>query len=170
MRVGDAIPTLKDFLGKPHTQLQPNVAIKDVVAPGYLNVRLFGTHLVDVAGVDPTGQNLLMFAGSPAMADDLWRLQNAVATYPVGLRSVKRAVGASGRSMSFEDIELPLAPFPGGPPCLVCCLGFLELLDYKDKMFTLLAYSSAAWIDIGFGIPSNVTLPLDTSVPRAAKA
>lgn len=170
LRVGDALPTLKDYLGKPHPLLQPNVAIKDVVAPGHLNVRLFGTHLVDVAGVDPTGQNLMMFAGSAAMADDLWRFQNAVATFPVGLTSMKRAIGASGRSMAFEDIELPLTPFPGGPPCLVCCLGFVELLDYKDKMFTLLSYTSAAWIDIGFGVPTEETLPLDLTQAHVAKA
>jgi hypothetical protein len=159
LRVGNALPTLQDYLGKPHPLLQPNVAIKDVVAPGQLKVRLFGTHLVEVAGIDPTGQNLMMFAGSPAMADELWRYQSTVVTHPVGLASVKLAATASGRQISFEDIELPLAPFPGGPPCLACCLGFVELLDYRDKMFKFLKHTSIRWIDIGYGVPAEDAPP-----------
>jgi hypothetical protein len=168
LRVGDALPTLQDYLGKPHPLLQPNVAIKDAVAPGHLNVRLFGTHLVEVAGVDATGQNLMVFAGSPAMADELWRYQSTVATHPVGLASVKLAATASGRTISFEDVELPLTPFPGGPPCLACCLGFVDLLDYKDKMFKLLKHTAIRWIDIGWGVPAD-DAPLET-VAAAAKS
>ncbi|MGE3334936.1 MAG: PAS domain-containing protein [Rhodospirillaceae bacterium] len=155
LRVGNALPTLQDYLSKPHPLLQPNTAIKDVVAPGYLRVRLFGTHLVDVFGVDVTGQNLMVFAGSEAMADELWFHQHAVATHPVGLGSVKLAATASGRSISFEDVELPLAPFPGGSPCMVCCLGFVEVIDYKDTMFKLLKHASTRWFDIGWGVPAH---------------
>ncbi|MGE4062952.1 MAG: PAS domain-containing protein [Rhodospirillaceae bacterium] len=170
LRVGGAIPTLKDYLGKPHPILQPNVAIKDVIGPGHLNVRLFGTHLVEVAGVDPTGQNLMVFAGGPAMADELFRYQNAVATHPAGLASVKRAATAGGRTISFEDVELPLTPFPGGPPCLVCCLGFVEVLDYKDKMFKLLAHTSIHWIDVGWGVPAPAEAPAARSDAPAARS
>jgi hypothetical protein len=159
LRVGDALPTLQDYLGKPHPLLQPNVAIKDAVAPGHLNVRLFGTHLVEIAGIDATGQNLMVFAGSAAMADELWHYQNTVATHPVGLASVKSAMTASGRTISFEDVELPLTPFPGGPPCLACCIGFVELVDYKDKMFKLLKHTATRWIDIGWGVPAEHAWP-----------
>lgn len=172
LRVGNALPTLRDYLSKPHPLLQPNTAIKDVVAPGYLRVRLFGTHLVDVFGVDVTGQNLMVFAGSEAMADELWFHQHAVATHPVGLSSVKLAATASGRSISFEDVELPLAPFPGGSPCMVCCLGFVETVDYKDTMFKLLKHTSARWFDVGWGVPSHVapTQHGPAHQPRVAKA
>ncbi|MCC6912135.1 MAG: PAS domain-containing protein [Rhodospirillaceae bacterium] len=155
LRVGNALPTLKDYLGKPHPVLQPNVAIKDVVEPGYLRVRLFGTHLVDVFGADVTGRNLMVFAGNEVMAAELWFHQHMVATYPVGLRSVKLAATASGRPISFEDVGLPLTPFPGGPPCMVCCLGFVEVIDYKDSMFRLLKHTSTRWIDIGAGVPAR---------------
>lgn len=172
LRVGDALPTLKDYLGKPHPLLQPNTAIKDVVEPGYLRVRLFGTHLVDVFGVDVTGQNLMVFAGSEAMAAELWLYQHAVATHPAGLGSVKLAATASGRSISFEDVELPLTPFPGGPPCMVCCLGFVEVIDYKDAMFKLLKHTSIRWFDIGWGVPAYGAQALrdQERSPRAAKA
>lgn len=153
LRRGDALPTLKDFLGTPHTELQPNVAIKDVMEPGFLRVRLFGTHLVDVAGMDLTGQNLIDFAGNDTMAKELWWYQCKVATHPVGLVSVKQAATASGRTISFEDVELPLTPFAGGPPCMACCFGFLEVIDYKDSMFKLLSHTTARWIDIGWGKP-----------------
>ncbi len=172
LRVGDALPTLRDYLGKPHPRLQPNTAIKDVVAPGYLRVRLFGTHLVDVFGIDATGQNLMVFAGSEAMAEELWFHQHAVATHPAGLSSVKLAATASGRTISFEDVELPLTPFPGGPPCMVCCLGFVEVVDYKDTMFKLLKHASTRWFDIGWGVPAqNARVMRErASLPRAAKA
>ena len=168
LRVSGALPTLQDHLGKPHPILQPNVAIKDVLAPGHLRVRLFGTHLVEIAGVDPTGQDLMTFAADDRMADALWRYQHRVATHPVGMASMKRAATASGRTIVFEDIELPLTPFPGGPPCLVCCLGFVELVDYKDKMFKLLKYTATRWIDVGWGVPAadpwaDDRLPLRTA-------
>jgi hypothetical protein len=172
LRVGDALPTLQDYLSRPHPVLQPNVAIKDVVSPGHLNVRLFGTHLVEVFGVDATGQNLMVFAGNAAMAHELWMYQHAVATHPAGLASVKSAITASGRAISFEDVELPLTPFPGGPPCLACCLGFVEVLDYKDKMFKLLAHTSARWIDIGWGEPAvdHPSRTADVGAPAAHSA
>jgi hypothetical protein len=155
LRVGEALPTLKDFLGKPLPILQPNVAIKDVIPPKTLRVRLFGTRLVDVVGVDLTGHNLIDFAGNPAMADALWWYHHTVAVHPVGLASVKLAATASGRSISFEDVELPLTPFPGGPLCVACCLGFVEVLDFKDPMFRFNDHASAHWIDIGWGVPAR---------------
>lgn len=172
LRVGNAVPTLRDYLSHPHPFLQPNTAIKDVVEPGYLRVRLFGTHLVDVFGVDITGQNLMVFAGSEAMAEDLWFHQHAVATHPVGLGSVKLAVTASGRSISFEDVELPLTPFPGGKPSMVCCLGFVEVIDYKDTMFKLIKHASTRWFDIGWGVPGHAPPAAhdDGRILRAAKA
>lgn len=153
LRVGDALPTLKDYLGIPHPSLQPNVAIKDVVLPRLLRVRLFGTRLSDLVGVDLTGMNILDFAGSGAMADALWWYHHEVAAHPVGLATVKLAATASGRAISFEDVELPLTPFPGGPPCVACCLGFVETLDFKDPMFRFNDHLSARWIDIGWGVP-----------------
>lgn len=155
LRVGDALPTLQDYLSRPHPVLQPNVAIKDVLEPGLLRVRLFGTHLVEVAGIDLTGQNLVDFAANDVMARELWWYQHKVAVHPAGLASVKLAATASGRSISFEDVELPLTPFAGGPPCLVCCLGFVEVIDYKDTMFKLLAHATTRWLDIGWGIPAK---------------
>jgi hypothetical protein len=154
LRVDGAIPRLQDFLSKPHPQLQPNVAIKDLVPPKLLRVRLFGTRLVDVVGVDLTGMNILDFAGNPAMAEALWWYHHTVAVHPVGLATVKLAATASGRSISFEDVELPLSPFPGGPPCVACCLGFVEVLDFKDPMFRFDDHLSARWIDIGCGVPA----------------
>jgi hypothetical protein len=161
LRVGGALPTLKDYLGKPHAALQPNVAIKDVLEPGNLRVRLFGTHLVEIAGVDPTGGNLMTFAADDEMAEALWWYQHRVATHPVGMTSMKLASTAQGRTIVFEDVELPLTPFPGGPPCLVCCLGFVELVDYKDKMFKLLKHTAIRWLDIGWGIPVDRSEPGD---------
>lgn len=153
LRVGDALPTLQDYLSKPNPLLQPNVAIKDMVLPKLLRVRLFGTRLVDVVGVDLTGMNILDFAGNEAMAEALWWYHHKAATHPVGLATVKLAATASGRTISFEDIELPLTPFPGGPLCVSCCLGFVETLDFKDPMFRFNDHLSARWVDIGWGVP-----------------
>lgn len=155
LRVDGAIPTLRDFLSKPNPRLQPNVAIKDVIPPRLLRVRLFGTHLVEVAGVDVTGRDLMVFAANETMADELWRYQHTAATRKIGIATVKLAAAASGRTIWFEDIELPLTPFPGGPPCLVCCLGFVEVVDYKDTMFKLLSHANVRWIDIGWGVPQD---------------
>ncbi|MGE4062951.1 MAG: PAS domain-containing protein [Rhodospirillaceae bacterium] len=159
LRTGNALPRLQDFLSQPHPQLQPNVALKDLVPPNLLRVRLFGTRLVDVVGVDLTGQNILDFAGNAEMAEALWWYHHTVATRPVGLASVKLAATASGRAISFEDIELPLEPFPGGPLCVACCLGFVETLDFKDPMLRFDDHLSVRWIDIGWGVPATDTPP-----------
>jgi hypothetical protein len=159
LRVDGAVPRLQDFLSKPHPTLQPNVAIKDVIPPKHLRVRLFGTRLVDVVGVDLTGMNIIDFAGNAAMADALWWYHHQVATHPVGLASVKLAGTASGRTISFEDVELPLSPFPGGPLCVACCLGFVETLDFKDPMLRFNDHLSARWIDIGWGVPDREKPP-----------
>jgi hypothetical protein len=54
---------------------------------------------------------------------------------------------------------------------MVCCLGFVETVDYKDTMFKLLKHTSIRWIDIGFGMPASDTPGghESASQPRAAE-
>lgn len=152
-RVGGALPTLKDFLGRPHPRLQPHTVIKDVISPGTLRVRLHGTQLVETSGVDLTGKNLLDYAGTASFADKYWSYHNSVVEHPVAVSGTKNTVAVSGRAVVFEDLSLPVVPFPGGPPCVIGCISLIEGLDYKDTVFKLLEYTSTAWIDIGWGIP-----------------
>jgi hypothetical protein len=158
LRVGGALPRLQDFLSAPHPVLQPNVAIKDIIPPRVLRIRLFGTGLADVAGVDVTGRNVIDIAATETMAEQLWTLQDAAARHPVGLASTKLCATVSGRNIAVEDVELPLTPFPGGPPCLVCYVAQIETADYQHRTFKLLSYTTARWIDIGWGVPSSPPL------------
>jgi hypothetical protein len=153
-RVDNALPTLKDYLGKPHPSLQPHTVIKDVIEPRYLKVRLHGTRLVELSGIDLTGQNLLQYAGTPSFAERYWMFHRKAVDRPVGVSGTKHTVAASGRPVVMEDISLPVVPFPGGPPCIVGCVSPVEGLDYKDTVFKLLEYTSTSWIDIGWGVPA----------------
>lgn len=155
LRVDGNLPSLRDFLSRPNPRIQPHAVIKDVIAPRRLHVRLHGTQLVDMSGADLTGQNLLDFAGTPAFADAYWAYHCAVVSHPVAVTGVKHTVAASGRPVIFEDLSLPVTPFPDGPPCIVGCVGLVEGLDYKDTVFKLQEYTSTAWIDIGWGVPAD---------------
>lgn len=170
LRDGAALPTLKDFLALPQPQLQPHVVIKDVTDAG-IRVRLHGTRLVELAGVDLTGQDLLAYSDTPEMADDLRFFQHTIVGHPVGLTVQKHTVTASGRNVTFEELSLPMAPFPGGPPCVIGCVVLMEAVSTDDVVSHLLTYSSAHWIDIGSGVPAMP--PLKTrraDLPRAAGA
>lgn len=154
LRAGAAFPHLKDFLSKPQPRLQPHVVIKDILPERSIQVRLHGTRLVELAGEDLTGQDLLDYSDTPEMAEDLWFFQRGIVDHNVGLSVLKQTVTASGRHVRFEELSLPLAPFPGGPPCVVGCVVLLEDVGANDTVSHMLTYSDAGWIDVGWGTPA----------------
>jgi hypothetical protein len=154
LRIGAALPFLRDFLSRPQPRLQPHVVIRDILPERRIHVRLHGTRLVELAGDDLTGQDLLDYSDTPEMAEDLWHFQRGVVDHPVGLKVLKRTLTAAGRRVTFEELSLPLGPFPGGPPCVIGCVVLLEEVSSNDTVSHLLTYSDAAWIDIGWGTPA----------------
>jgi hypothetical protein len=171
LRAGAALPLLKDFLSRPQPLLQPYVVIKDILPERGVRVRLHGTRLAELAGEDLTGQDLLAYADTPEMAEDLWFFQRGVVDHRVGLSVLKQTVTASGRDIRFEELSLPLAPFAGGPPCVVGCVVLMEEVGSTDTVSHMLTYSDAVWIDVGWGTPAYHPLrtkPVD--LPRAAGA
>jgi hypothetical protein len=171
LRAGEALPHLRDFLSKPMPRLQPHVVIKDILAERGIHVRLHGTRLVELAGEDLTGQDLLDYSDTPEMAEDLWFFQRGIVDHRVGLSVIKQTVTASGRLIRFEELSLPLAPFPGGPPCVVGCVVLLEEVGTNDTVSHLLTYSDADWIDVGWGTPAFQPLRIGRAdLQRAAGA
>ncbi len=171
LRTGADLPYLKDFLSKPQPLLQPHVVIKDILPERGVIVRLHGTRLVELAGEDLTGQDLLDYSDTPEMADDLWFFQRGIVDHRVGLSVLKQTVTASGRNVRFEEASLPTAPFPGGPPCVIACVVLMEEVGTNDTVSHMLTYSDPAWIDVGWGIPAFHPLrtkPID--LQRAAGA
>lgn len=154
LRVGDALPTLKDFLGRPQPHLQPHIVIKDILPTKNIRVRLHGTRLVELAGEDLTGQDLLDYADTPEMAEDLWCFQRSIVDHRVGLTVLKNTVTSSERDLTFEEVSLPVEGFPGGPPCVIGSVVLMEAINTNDTVSHLLAYSSANWIDLGWGVPA----------------
>ena len=155
LRKGNGLPLLKDFLAHPHPQLQPQIVIKDILPTKSIRVRLHGTRLVDLAGEDLTGRDLLEYADTPKMADELWGFQKTVADHPVGLSVLKNTVTSSDRRVTFEEVSLPAEPFPGGPPCVIGSVVLMEDIKETDVVSHLLAYSAPLWIDLGWGTPDQ---------------
>lgn len=169
LRSGGELPSLRDFLGLPQPRLQPHVVIKDILAARNIRVRLHGTRLVELAGEDLTGQDLLAYSDTADMAEDLWRFQRTIVDHPVGLTVLKHTETAFGRNVTFEEVSLPVQPFAGGAPCVIGCVVLMEAVSTNDTVSHLLTYSQARWIDIGWGAPT--THPLKTTqvdLPRAA--
>ncbi len=154
LRVGDALPTLKDFLSRPQPRLQPHIVIKDILPTKNIRVRLHGTRLVELAGEDLTGQDLLDYSDTPDMAEDLWCFQRSIVEHRVGLSVLKNTVTSSERDITFEEVSLPVEGFPGGPPCVIGSVVLMEAINSNDTVSHLLAYSGAQWIDIGWGVPA----------------
>jgi hypothetical protein len=154
LRAGAALPLLRDFLSKPQPRLQPHVVIKDILPERGVLIRLHGTRLVELAGEDLTGQDLLDYSDTPEMADDLWFFQRGIVDHPVGLSVLKQTVTASGRNVRFEEFSLPMSPFRGGPPCVVGCVVLMEEVGSNDTVSHMLTYSDAVWIDLGWGTPA----------------
>ena len=154
-RVGAALPLLKDFLSRPEPRVQSNVVIKDIAPNRKVHVRLHGTRLVELAGADLTGQDLIEYSDTPQMADDLWTFQRAVVDHPTGFAALKHTVTSSGRKLAFEELSLPAVPFPGGLPCVIGCFALLEEAADNDTVSHVLTYSDAVWLDIGWGVPGR---------------
>lgn len=154
LRQGAALPLLKDFLSDPQPLLQPHVVIQDILPQKRIHVRLHGTRLVELAGDDLTGQDLLDYSDTPEMAEDLWFFLRGIVDHPVGLRFLKHTVTAAGRNVTFEELALPMAPFPEGPPCVIGSVVLQEEVSTNDTVSHLLTYSGATWIDIGCGTPA----------------
>jgi hypothetical protein len=154
LRRGEALPTLKDFLSRPQPHLQPHIVIKDILPTKNIRVRLHGTRLVELAGEDLTGQDLLDYADTPDMAEDLWRFQCSIVEHRVGLTVLKNTVTSSCRDLVFEEVSLPVESFPGGPPCVIGSVVLMEAISTNDTVSHLLAYSDARWIDLGWGVPA----------------
>lgn len=169
LRGGDDLPSLRDFLGRPQPRLQPYVVIKDILPSRNIRIRLHGTRLVELAGEDLTGQDLLAYSDTDEMADDLWFFQRTIVDHTAGLTVLKHTETAFGRSAIFEEVSLPVRPFPDGPPCVIGCVVLMEAVGVNDTVSHLLTYSNASWIDLGWGVPA--AHPLRTAradLPRAA--
>ena len=152
-RGGGLVPSLKDFLSRPHPQLQPHLIMLDVIEPDQLRVRLFATELVENAKIDLTGLNLLSFTSTPETSKELWNVVHEAAAHPCGTCNVLESITNSGRTVTTEVVSLPLTPFPGGPPCVVTAVGPREELDFKDSNYRVVCYIERGWLDIGAGVP-----------------
>jgi hypothetical protein len=128
--------------------------IIDVASADMLRVRLFATRLVDLAGIDLTGGNLFLFAKNAQMAAQLWHAAQAVTGHPCGLWSNKLAITSSGRQITVEMMSLPLLPFDGGAPVIACAVEVIEKVDFRERVFGLVRYVNASWVDVGQGVPA----------------
>jgi hypothetical protein len=154
------VPTLGDFLDRPDHRFAPWLAILDVHSEEVMNVRLFGTRLVDSFG-EITGLNFLDFLQKD-LRPIVGRAHKLICTIPCGWVTHARAVTTGGREVVPETITLPLLRH-GTTGCVVKLTHIVHQLDYREGLVTVDKVHSEHWIDLGAGVPSAAQWP-----PRVA--
>jgi hypothetical protein len=153
-RANNLVPSLSDFLDRPPFAHQRDTAIVDVVAPGQMRFRLFGTGLNDLSGDELTGSDVLSHFHPSARAE-AERITWAAVTMPCGyLLSRKMRRGAF--SITASGIGLPLLHQQSGRFCIV---GFTSHISTQTKVVDSVAegfvneVKLTQWLDIGARTP-----------------
>ncbi|MDX2222137.1 MAG: PAS domain-containing protein [Rhodospirillaceae bacterium] len=161
-RGGAAMPTLSDYLDRPHPTLQPWTIIIDL-ADGSWPVRLCGTGMADMMGSDFTGGDYLT-AVRPSERGEIVARDRTCATHPCGLRLNMVARTAEGRLIDNAVLVLPVSR--AGGHSLVRVSAARRTAGWSDPPLAVLGYTAAAWVDVDHGVP--VVAPWFN--PRAARA
>jgi len=146
------MPTLSDYLDRPHPAIQPWTIIIDL-KPDALPMRLFGMGLADMVGRDVTGLDYLQGVRVTRRRHVLAR-DHMCATHPCGLRIELLANTQTGRTFVNTVLALPVKRANKGYSLVRVSdvQNFLDR-DRRASAMAILHYNSAAWVDIGSGIP-----------------
>jgi hypothetical protein len=148
------VPSLSDYLDSQPFAHQRDTAIVDVIAPGQMRFRLFGTGLNDLSGDELTGRDVLSHFHPSARAE-AERISWAAVTTPCGYllsRKMRRGVFA----VTATGIGLPLRHQQSGRLCIVGFTSHIstrtEVVDSDEEAFVN-EVKLIQWIDIGERTP-----------------
>lgn len=146
------LPNLSDYLDRPMPDLQPGVAIVDILPGGQFNVRLVGTERVNLYGKDMTHQNpMAMF--SEEAKKTVGMLAHHTVTQPCGNRGIQTIRTSSGNDRLGATMTLPLQVDDPDAKCFVHFQHLLEDLGFDEQAEQILRINEFEWIDLGAGIP-----------------
>lgn len=140
------MPSLADFLDRPHPVLQPMVAITDVFSDTEIRYRLVGTALVYGFGRERTGHNILEVT-APALRPELAAWFKRIVEHPCGARSMVTAATSRGREASFETVCFPLSR-DDHPPVVIGYNETITPLEEDEHVVQFLAMHDSEWIEL----------------------
>jgi len=146
------IPPVRDFLANVRAHLQPNTVLLDVVSASQLDVRLFGTRLLDLTGQELTKTNAL--DNYPEnLRTDVGRACLTMVTFPCGQLS-KRAIRTSGGMLlQGYSIALPVLVDRDIAGCVAAYTELTDAIATDETMVMVQRISDRKWLDIGAGVP-----------------
>jgi hypothetical protein len=153
LRKVSLVPRLSDFLDAPVPNLQPFVAISDVLAPDQIKVRLFATGLVEVMG-ERTGSAIEEVYAKGAR-EAVCALAWEAVTRPVGYVCVRCIKTPSGLDLGISTISLPMLN-ASAAPVVVSYIHITKkrvLLMEEAQADVVHHVELTHWIDIGAGTP-----------------
>ncbi|MBL8642286.1 MAG: PAS domain-containing protein [Rhodospirillaceae bacterium] len=148
------IPALSDYLDRPKPDIQPFSMIVDL-GPHGMPVRLFGTGLTELLGLDATGFDYTQ-AVRPSRRAQVLERDAMCATHPCGLRVTLEAVSGNGRAYTTTVLMLPLLRGPG----VYSLVRVSDISNYQTgpaaaEPIHISHYADAQWVDIGAGVPAT---------------
>ena len=152
------LPKLSDYLDHAPAHLQPFVAMADVYSPTNLQLRLFGTGLVDLSGRDPTGSGLdVLYAKElqSRMGNVAWEAVSRPAGYLCS-RSVRTSLG---HVMTCPSIFLPLENHKGAPRIAMTYAHVSSTyreMAHREPADLVQGLVITHWIDLGAGVPDKL--------------
>ncbi len=147
------MPHLRDYLDRPQPDLQPGVAIVDVLPAGQFSVRLVGTERVSLYGKDMTHQNPMAMFSDEAKAT-VGNLARHTVAQPCGNRGKQTIRTNTGNERLGVTMALPLKVDHPDAKCFVHFQHLLEELDFDETAVQILRIDEYEWIDLGAGIPA----------------
>jgi hypothetical protein len=153
-RRDNLVPSLSDYLDRQPFAHQRDTAIVDVVAPGQMQFRLFGTGLNDLSGDELTGHDVLSHF-HPSAAAEAERIAWTAVTTPCGYL-LSRKMHRGALAITASGIGLPLRQRQSERLCIVGFTSHIstrtEVVDSKEEAFVS-EVKLIRWIDIGKHIP-----------------
>ncbi|MBO6505250.1 MAG: PAS domain-containing protein [Kordiimonadaceae bacterium] len=157
-RIGNELPHRRDIGLRDFAAHADNLIIIERRAPGFFGHRLVGSSVVErFGGVDPT-TNVLEFH-APDVKDDVQSWMDCLLQTPcAGIAEFSTAY-QDGTHRACQALILPIIG-PDGAPMIFSLQHAFELIrisEPRDKPCVGLDYSVGHFIDIGWGLPEEMT-------------
>ena len=126
------LPHLRDYLDHPQPDLQPGVAIVDILADGQMNVRLVGTKRAALFGKDLTKNDPMIAFSSEAQKTASFLAKGTV-SQPCGNRGLQTIKTSAGNERQSATMTMPLLVDDPAARCFVHFQRLLSELEFDDK-------------------------------------
>ncbi|GEM_PF-977535 len=157
---GDALPRRADFSPRQIVDQLPNIAIFEIVPDQSIRCRLAGSHIVEGAGLDITGKDILALTPLAERPIRLSRF-STIARGAIG-RGLRPGFRDSGEAQFAEEIMLPFGDVSASGARQV-----LVHIDWRQTAFN----PTRVGIENTSGLSHEVRLtPLQAGVPIQAVA